>query len=110
MASFVPGRAVPLQRPVLPRGAGRPVVVKRQGVQRRFPVPPVVVRRVDGSAGRRPTPDRQQSAGVLAVYAYRSVLAGAVGKSVRQVSTEPSKTTVYIIYYNTCKKGKRKVK
>lgn len=92
MVSVVPGRAVPMQRPVLPRGAGRPVAVQRQGVQRRFPVPPVVVRRVDGSAGRRPTTDRQQSAGVLAVHAYRSVLAGSVGKSVRQVSTATLKT------------------
>lgn len=58
MVSVVPGRAVSMQRPVLPRGAGRPVVVQRQGIQRRFPVPPVVVRRVDGSVGRRPTPDR----------------------------------------------------
>lgn len=86
VAGVLSGRAVPVQGPVLPRGPGRPVAVRRQRVQRRFSVPVVVVRRVDGSAGRRPAAYSQQPAGVPAVHAHRPVLAGTPGKGVRQVS------------------------
>lgn len=92
MAGVLSGRAVPVQGPVLPRGAGRPVAVRRQGVQRRFSVPVVVVRRVDGGAGRRPAAHSQQPAGVPAVHAHGPVLAGTPGKGVRQVS-EPAPFT-----------------
>lgn len=87
MAGVLSGRAVPLQRPVLPGGARRPVAVHRQGVQRRVPVPVVVVWRVDGGVSRRPAAHRQQPSGIPAVHAHRSVLARAFGKGIRQVST-----------------------
>lgn len=102
MAGVVPGRSVPVQRSVLSRGAGRPVAVQREGVQRRVPFPSVVVRRMDGSVGRRPAADRQQPAGVPAIYAYRSVLAGTVGKSVRQVSITNAIKIIFVLYARVC--------
>lgn len=95
MARLVPGRAAPQQGSLLQSGTGRPRFRQRWGtpgftdrrVRGGVQVSIMVVRRVGGGPRRRQIAGGSREAGFRAESSQRSVLAGAVGESVRQVST-----------------------